>query len=180
MFYKSTILFSFLILTLPAMASPVTYTYSGNDFEVVTGPYSTSDSISGFFSVASALPDNLAFTPDDVTLTSYSFTDGVQTFSSISPPTNVFFEIGTDASGNINKWDITLGSSSPDNSLSTFSLGSDSGQNGGSLGEELGSPGTWTMSGSTSSVPEPQNVALLGVGLAAIGVFRQRLRRKIA
>jgi len=172
------------LLTLPAMAD-VTYTYTGNDFELVFGgSYTTSDFVSGSFTVASALPDNLVFSNDNVTPTSYSFTDGVQTFSSMSPPTNVTFDIGTDGSGNINKWDITLGSGPPNNdTLSTFSGGSDTGEmdNMSSFGEVIGDPGTWTVSGSTSPTPEPGRVSWMLVGLlAGGGIVQRRLSNRSA
>jgi len=169
--------FAACILTLPLMAD-VTYTYTGNDFQVATGSYTTSDFVTGFFTVASPLPDNLVFSNDNVTPTSYSFTDGVQTFSSMAPPPNVTFDIGTDGSGNITMWDINLASGPPlGDAVSTDWNSSDVGEmdNFNSFGEVIGDPGTWAMSGSgPSPVPEPGNVSWMLVGLLAGGGFVQR------
>jgi hypothetical protein len=62
---KSTILFCLAacILALLPVASPATYTYTGNDFQSASFPYSTSDFVSGFFRLASAQDPNLV---DDI------------------------------------------------------------------------------------------------------------------
>ncbi|HEX5228104.1 MAG TPA: hypothetical protein VFW44_10355 [Bryobacteraceae bacterium] len=176
---KSTLLCCFLALTaasaLPMMASSVTYTYTGNDFVTVLAPYTTSDFVGGNFTLASALGDNMALAP--ITPLSYSFSDGVQTFTSATPPTDVTFEAGTDASGNITSWIVQLQNGS--NIVSTNSSSSDFGETPTALGENLGDPGTWVMSGGgTSPTPEPENVALIAAGLAAMAVAVRRRNLK--
>ena len=179
---KSTLLFCFLAMTaataLPMMASSVTYTYTGNDFVTVLSPYTTSDFVSGNFTLASPLGDNLAF--GAITPLTYSFSDGVQTFSSVSPPTDVTFEAGTDASGNITSWFVQPQTGT--NIVSTNSSASDFGETPVALGEILGDPGAWVMSGGgTSPVPEPGNVALIGVVLAAVVIgARKRFAQRAA
>ena len=164
-------------LAIPLTAS-TTYTYTGNDFEAVFGgSYTTSDFVSGFFTVASPLPDNLVFSNNNVTPTAYSFTDGVQTFSSVSPPTNITFDIGTDASGNITSWNVTLGSGPPgNNSVSTDNAASDVGQmdSFGAFGDVIGDPGTWASSSGSTATPEPASLGVVGLLLVAAGAFRRR------
>jgi hypothetical protein len=166
------------VLALPLAADPMTYTYTGNDFETVFGPsYTTSDFVSGFFTVASPLPTSLLFSNNNITPTAYSFTDGVQTFSSVSPPAEVTFDIATDGSGNIIEWDITLGTGPPlSDSVSTFSGGGDQGQmiSAGTFGNNLGEPGTWTASGATASTPEPEGLGLFTIGAIALGLVRRK------
>lgn len=149
MFNKSTILFCFAacILALPMMASSVTYTYTGNDFQSASAPYTTSDFVSGYFTLPTALGDNL--TDDSITPASYSFSDGVQTISSSSPPTDVTFDVSTDASGNINGWFINLEFLSPFDEISTQTTPNqeDFGINSGGEGLEFDDEGTWVMSG---------------------------------
>jgi len=72
------------ILTMATFLAPValgsplmTYTYTGNDFTAAEGPYNTTDSVTGFFTY-SALPEN--DDGEETFPTSYTFTDGVQTY----------------------------------------------------------------------------------------------------
>jgi hypothetical protein len=160
-------------------ASPVTYTYTGNDFQTATSPYTTSDFVSGFFTLASALGDNLV--DDSVTPASYSFSDGVQTITSASPPTDVTFEVSTDASGNISGWFINLESPSPFFQISTETTPNqeDFGVSSGGEGLNFFAEGTWVMTGGgTSPVPEPGNVAVIGLGLVGIGWVRRKVQQR--
>jgi len=161
------------VLALPLAASSVTYTYTGNDFETATGPYTTSDFVSGYFTLAAALGDSMAF--GSITPASYSFSDQVQTFDSASPPPDVTFEVATNASGQIDEWDISLQNGV--DVVSTVSFSSDFGEMSSGLGEVIGSPGGWQMSsGVTSPTPEPGNVALIALGLVGIAIIARKRR----
>jgi hypothetical protein len=87
---KSTIVTGFIVLAgLQSALRAETYTYTGNDFQSATSPYTVSDFVSGFFTLTSPLADDLVAASE--TPTSYSFIDGVQTFPSVSPPPNATF-----------------------------------------------------------------------------------------
>jgi len=172
------------ILTLPMMASSVyTYTYTGNLFEAAYGPYNTTtDAVDGNFTLSSPLGDSQV--NESVTPTSYSFTDGVQTFSSTSSPAaDETFKFSTSPTGTITAWTVDLGSASF-NSVSTFT-DEDEGaldEGFGGYGENIADAGSWAVSvssgGGTSAVPEPGTVGLLSFGLLAICVAARKLQRR--
>jgi hypothetical protein len=178
MLKKSTILTGFILLAglqFPVRADE-TYTYTGTAFQSATAPYTTSEFVSGFFTIPSALGDNLA--NEGITPTSYSFTDGVQTFSNASPPPDVTFDISTDGSGTIDGWLINLESGF--NQVAT-STQEDFGTSSGGEGLVFLDEGTWQASGGGASpVPEPGNLGLIGLGLAAIVAARRKLQRSKA
>jgi hypothetical protein len=83
------------------------YTYTGNLFTFTTTPssFTTADSVTGTFTVATPFADNLSFV--SVTPTTYSFADDVTILNqSNSAPMN--FNISTNASGAITAWSIDL------------------------------------------------------------------------
>jgi len=182
------------ILTMPLMAE--TYTYKGNDFTTVTGTgLTTSDSVTGSFTLASPLGVNLNGGNVAASALSFSFTDGPDTITNSTPgvdscncsPT---IDIWTDGSGNIINWDIglTVGNLGSETILSqdyfagifTGTLIRDSGNldnSGNNTASNSGEAGTWTAS-SSSAAPEPGSIWLLGAGLAALtGAVRWKSRR---
>jgi hypothetical protein len=193
------------VLAMPVMAS-TSYTYTGNDFTTITcvgncpGPaYSTSDFISGSFTLSSPLAPNL----DEVSIfpSSFTFTDGPDTFTSGDPLISVcncspsFSNFSTDASGNITAWNImlTLGElgaaslTTVDANLgvirgltvddsANFSDNTPDGFTGQNAASNIHDAGTWTV-GNTSAAPEPGGLILLVTGLAGIaGGLRRRSR----
>jgi hypothetical protein len=159
-----------------AARADTTYTYTGNEFQSATAPYTLTDFVSGFFTLASPLGDNLAAAAE--TPTSYSFTDGVQTFSSVSPPPNVTFKISTDLSGNIDGWLISLQSGVNIVSTATSPNQEDLGTSSGGVADNFFDAGTWKASGGgTSTVPEPRTVSwMLLCLLAGASWVQTRLR----
>jgi hypothetical protein len=92
----------FAMLATPLQAA--TYSYDGQNFTSADGStYTTSMSISGSFELALPLPTNL--TQQAITPTAFSFFDGVQT-RTLADSVICRFEVGTDSSGVIDKWNI--------------------------------------------------------------------------
>ena len=101
-----------ILLPLPMMAD--TYTYTGLDFTFVSltpGAYTTSDSITGSFTMTGSLGANQAL--EDAPFLTYSFSDGVETFTNLNS-TDESFEVATDANGTIDQWFISLAIPLPD------------------------------------------------------------------
>jgi hypothetical protein len=173
-----------LFAASPASAQAV-YVYTGNNFTNVFAPgYTTSNKITGTLTLSSALPSSLTTLTNEVALvTSYSFSDGVNTFTSpcCDAGSQTVFDFTTDASGNILTWDVTLET----NDNHTGDLTTEGGVNsfdqslvGGVLGgSNDGSPGVWSLQSTTSAVPEPATWALFLLGFGALG-WRLRNRRQ--
>jgi hypothetical protein len=185
------------IVALPLMASPVTYTYTGNDFTTATGPdLTTSDSVTGSFTVASPLGDNLNGANIAGSALSYSFSDGPDTITNTTPNIGLCFcsptiDIWTDASGNINNWDVslTVGELGSENiTTEDFDAGifrgiviEDSGttdNTGSDTASNTGDQGSWGPGVVASSTPEPGSLTLFGAGLAALAAAVRRRRSR--
>jgi hypothetical protein len=173
-----------LFAVSPASAQ-VVYKYTGNNFTNVFAPgYTTSDKITGTLTLSSALPDSLSILTNEAGLvTSYSFSDGVNSFVSPCCDTGnqTVFDFTTDSSGNITGWTVTLetddnltGDMTTQSGVSAF----DQSLTGGVLGgSNDGSPGVWTLESASSAVPEPASWMLLVMGFGALG-WRARSGRK--
>jgi hypothetical protein len=72
------------------------YTYTGNDFTIIDGPYATSDYISASFTFADPLSFGFL---NFVSPTSWSITDQTTTLTSASD--NLSLELETDAAGDV-------------------------------------------------------------------------------
>jgi hypothetical protein len=154
------------ISVVPANAD-VVYDYTGQPFTQVSGPYTTTDSVTGSITVSSPLAANLtSFDLDFSTgLVAYSFSDGVQTISSSTTsvaPVN--FIISTGPTGAFTAWQIrvTVGSQ---NGIDAFNPAVNAGMlaDQGFIGSSFGinaSPGRF----SAAAVPGP----IEGAGLPGL------------
>jgi hypothetical protein len=107
-----------IFLTPGAWAA--TYAHTGSPFNhftnfstpCATGPcadYPAGAMLTGWFTTASPLAGDLQLTEIYSSVTSYSFSDGLNTYSSADPNSHVFsFMVGTDASGTINAVQIEI------------------------------------------------------------------------
>jgi hypothetical protein len=185
----------FSIVGVQTANADTTYVYTGNPFDEFSGADSCSMgagecSLSGSFTVAAPLGDNLAF--GSITPISFSFTDGVNTITSADTLTLDILEIETNASGQIVGWYFHFNVNVPGNS--TFELTSDTdpplsteGDLSGvesnvspfafsAIADNFDDAGSWSVAG-TSPIPEPSSLALFGTGLACIVGLRRKIHK---
>jgi hypothetical protein len=169
------------------------YTYTGNDFNFIQNdplssfPFSTSDFVSGTVDLANRIGDNggvglsnnggVGLSDDN--LISFSFSNGVQSFNYPGPPSFQFLQISnisTDSTGVITSWYIDLNVLLFDYLITANSgtITEDSGGTSRSGGSNQGMPGTWTV----TTTPLPAALPLFSGGLAALGLFGWRRKRK--
>jgi hypothetical protein len=193
---------AFCLLLAAASAAPssadTVYTYTGSDFTSWTNTACPAAcNITGSLTLAQALGTGLSFS--DVNPVSFSFTDGITTWTDLNAPGGIF-EFSTDMSGVITFWAVSLGKTETPSQcdpgsadlrflkmeqLSTFSTNladaicaTDTALTT-TYEAENSSSGTWVPSDGVSPVPEPSSFILVGTGLAAT-LWRRRVSRKSA
>ena len=175
-----------LSLAYPAsvQAVPTTYHYTGNPFTGVaplSGPYTTSDFVSGMVTLAGPLPPNFS---GEVTPRRFTFTDGVQTISKVNA-TFFLFSFTTGPTGQISDWVVWVFTGRPSLQLGviTQTLPSNDVADAGAIligpdsiavGGNVFTPGTWTR----SVAPDAgSSLALLSLSLMALGLVARRFQR---
>jgi hypothetical protein len=158
-------------------AASITYTYTGNSFTDVTGPYSTSDMVTGFVTFSSPLAANLPLTAE--TPTAFSFSDGVQTITSANA-TSTDFIFATGKHGEIVEWLIEVETSGGVDLIESGDEGPGTSEDIGLMdvgrGFNSGNPGVWTGGG--ASVPDSGATSLLLLAsVTTLVVARQRFAR---
>jgi hypothetical protein len=199
-FLLSIGLLGILSLWVPSAlrADSTTYTYTGNTLQQDTtgcsGPCSfpyngTTDAVTGSFTLSTALGDSTALTNITNDVTSFSFSDGLQTITNNTTGVSDAFFVATNASGGISAWGISLSlpsgdfivtcdgdttnnkmidPCSPGNGWGVGGAADETGYTGG-IGLIESDAGTW-------SVPEPSSLLLTVMGLAALTVAMRRKR----
>jgi hypothetical protein len=172
-----------------------TYTFVGQPFQ---GFFLDSDCypmcrISGSFTVAQPLAANLNNV--NFTAQSFSFTDGFYVYTQLTAG-SAFYEFGTDSSGAITEWAISMEELQPPTSnpfsptssilMTTYSTEFGEGDSSTTdnifgadgLSESFGFTGKWTAAAGNAGVAEPGSAALVGVGVGLVMLLGAVGRRR--
>ncbi len=95
------------LLFTPQLFAQTTYNYAGPTFDTVVAPYTTTNNITGSFTVAQPLAANLAGADIRGDITAMSFTDG-QATRTLADTNLCSFRVFTDAAGLITGHEIFL------------------------------------------------------------------------
>ncbi len=183
----------FILITsgfaVTASADGVTYSYAGNHFTSFDSPYNSTMSVSVSFTLDNALGDGSYNNVSVLPGFSYTFNDGLRTFTSpgIIPS---FFQISL-SGGSVVSWNINLqpeleqqggGSITTRKGLSGVYDSAVQFLPGGASGAiVLSNPGAWTVPvPAVPAVPEPETYAMMLAGLGLIGFIARRRKQKLA
>jgi len=167
-----------LSLAYPAsvQAVPTTYKYTGNPFTDVSGPYTTSMFVTAMVTLAGPLGANMPLTDVTSQVTAFTLFDGVQTIRNTTPQVITDFEFATNASGEINLWNVGVGVG--ETAIVTFQVGSgrnsDFGDNPSGFGRS-DTPGEWSQGIVTPDAGS--TLSLMTLTLMALGLVARRFQR---
>jgi len=180
------------LVSTSALAQTYVYTYTGNGFTSASGPYATSDKVTGSVTFSAPLGDNYNGNPS-ATMLSYNFTDGVGPQNVVGStsggglgfPYVMNSTFGTDSSGDIVSWNFEVVAflsffSPPEtkgiqtendsgNVVDSGNIDTPFGYTG--VGSVSSDPGVWVE----TVVPEP-SISLLFVSFAALVLASGRFK----
>lgn len=177
-----------LLLSTTTWAA-ATYSITANPYTSTGGGslYSTSDRVSGSFTMATALTGGLVNSNVSASVTSFSFDDGKGNVITQANATSNSFRVSTDPAGNITGFDVTVSvTGSPNRSIRLYT-GDGGGVQvsyGGQSGTRTGNPGSFTFSVTadpvvtTTSVPTLSEWALMGLACLMLGCVAWQQRRQ--
>lgn len=155
------------------------YTYAGNNFTSVSGPYTTAMSVSGSFALASPFAADFS---GGIAPLSFNFSDGVQTLTNLNTEPFSSIYIQTDANAQILRWEIALhtpsGSIISDNG--TIALDEGGVINALGLSQRGGNveiPGSWSISTAVPEIDPTYSTSAIVLILCSALIIRGR--RKI-
>jgi hypothetical protein len=179
------------LVSTSAFAQTYIYTYTGNDYTSASGPYTTSDKVTGFIAFSAPLGDDYEGNPS-ATILSFNFSDGVGPQNIVGGPGGLVGGrgqvtiFGTDSSGAIVSWNFDVLDFLPPFGGETKGIQTENDSGGvvdsGNLDEATGivgegsvsaKPGMWVET--IVPAPEPA-VGLLFVSFAALVLASRRFK----
>ena len=171
-------------LAAPGLEASSIYTYTGNDFTVAFGPYTTSDFVTVSVTLSSPLPYNSALT--QYTPTAFAFSDGVDTLTSSTPDIDADGFLFATTNGVITTWYeylwmnaglpaiVTCGGV-----ISCAPETVDQGETTTAFANVENDPGGWSGATLGSPAPEPSPIIMTFTGfLLIVGVIRYQGKRR--
>lgn len=166
-----------------------TYSITANPYTSTGGTalYSTTDRVSGSFTMATTLTGGLVRSNVNASVTSFSFDDGKGNVITQANATSRTFEVSTDPGGNLTGFDITVSVAGPPSQsirLYTSDGGGVQVTYGTAHATRLGAPGNFTLAitadpvVSTTSVPTLSEWALMGLACLMLGSVAWQHRRQ--
>ena len=161
-------------------AVPTTYQYTGNPFTTVSGPYTTSDFVSAMVTLAGRIAPNMPLTT--VTPTAFTFSDGVQTLTNLTPSITFLFQFATGPTGAFTQWNVAVnnqtGSVIRTTDVTGFLTRDMGASSPTSVGSNNNSPGTWSRVAGVADTGS--TLSLMTLTLMALGLVAQQFKRAAA